>query len=137
MPKVSLTRRVVFSAAHRLHSAELSDEENRRIFEKCNHVNGHGHNYTLEVTVRGEVDPRSGMVMNLTELMRTIEETVLAKLDHKNLNVDVADFQRMNPTAENIAVVIWRMLNKKLPQGLFEQVRLIETENNSVVYRGE
>lgn len=137
MPNVSLTRRVVFSAAHRLHSAELSDEENLRTFGKCNHPNGHGHNYILEVTVRGEIDPKTGMVINLTDLMREIDGAVLMKMDHKNLNVDLPEFAHMNTTAENIAVVIWRMLEKQLPKGMLEQIRLHETENNSVTYRGE
>lgn len=137
MNNIFLTRRIHFSAAHRLHSLELSDEENRRIFEKCNNPSGHGHNYVLEVTLRGTVDPKTGMVMNLSEITKILEETVIKTMDHKHLNLDIPFFKKSNPTAENIAVFIWSLLAGKFPQGLLYEVKLQETENNSVVYRGE
>lgn len=137
MPLVYLTRRAQFSASHRLHAAALSDEENRKIFDKCNNPHGHGHNYVVEVTVKGEVDGVTGMVLSLSDLKKAIEETVMKDLDHKHLNLDVEDFEHLNPTAENITVVLWRRLLKKLPPGLLHEIRLHETENNVVVYRGE
>jgi len=137
MPNVYLSRRAVFSASHRLHSPALSDEENRELFGKCNRPGGHGHNYTVEVVVQGEIDPRSGIVMNLAELKEILEKTVLRDFDHRNLNVDVPEFRDANPTAENIAVAIWKRLEGALPAGLLHEVRLHETENNVVVYRGE
>ncbi len=137
MPIVSLTRRLQFSASHRLHSSHLSDEENRKIFDKCNNPNGHGHNYILEVTVKGEVDPQTGMVMNLTDLKTILEETVMQVLDHKHLNLDVPAFQKINPTSENIAVEIWKWLQVKIPKNILSEIKLFETENNIVVYRGE
>jgi len=137
MAVVYLSRRATFCAAHRLHSPDLGDEENRRLFGKCNHPNGHGHNYVVEVIVRGEVDRRSGIVMNLAELKRILQERVLADFDHRNLNVDVPDFDGVNPTAENIAVAIWKRMEPSLPDGLLHEVRLHETENNVVSYRGE
>lgn len=137
MAKVYITRRENFCAAHRLHSEQLSGEENRKIFGKCNNPNGHGHNYTLKVTVAGEIDPVSGMVMNLTLLKEAIEFLIIEVMDHKHLNIDVPEFKNLNPTAENIAVVIWNLLQNKLPPGLLYEVKLYETEHNSVFYRGE
>ncbi len=137
MSIVYLSRRATFSASHRLHSREMSDEENRELFGKCNHPNGHGHNYTVEVIVRGEVDPRSGIVMNLADLKSILQDAVLDDFDHRNLNVDLPDFEDVNPTAENIAIAIWRRLEPCLPDGLLHEIRLHETENNLVIYRGE
>jgi 6-pyruvoyltetrahydropterin/6-carboxytetrahydropterin synthase len=134
--KAFITRRLTFSAAHRLHSGALTDEENRRVFGKCNHPNGHGHNYTLEVTVAGPIDPVTGMVFNLTELKDVMSEVVERGFDHKNLNLDVPAFKSLNPTAENIAAVVWDMLEKRLGPGLLHEIKLIETENNFVSYRG-
>lgn len=131
-----ITRRITFSAAHRLHSDALSPEENRRVFGKCNHPNGHGHNYVLEVTVAGPIDPVTGMVHNLTDLKRVMSEVVEHDIDHKNLNVDVPAFRDLNPTAENIAAVLWDLLAARLPKGLLREVRLVETENNFVSFRG-
>jgi 6-pyruvoyltetrahydropterin/6-carboxytetrahydropterin synthase len=136
MKKAFITRRLMFCASHRLHSRELTEEENRKTFGKCNHPNGHGHNYVVEVTVSGPIDPKTGMVFNLTELRRVMEDTVEKEMDHKNLNVDVPAFKELNPTAENIAAVIWEMLEKRLPKGALYEVRLTETENNFVSYRG-
>ncbi len=136
-PVVYLTRRAQFNAAHRLHSADLSDEENRQVFGKCNNLYGHGHNYVLEVTIKGEVDPRTGMVINLTDLKAAIEEAIIKPMDHKHLNFDVPIFRDLNPTAENMAVVFWQLLEKQLGSDLLFEVKLHETENNLVVYRGE
>jgi 6-pyruvoyltetrahydropterin/6-carboxytetrahydropterin synthase len=137
MPIVYLTRRAVFSASHRLHSADLSDAENRRLFGKCNLPNGHGHNYVLEVTVKGEVDPKTGMVMNLADLKQAVAETIEAEVDHRHLNLDCPSFKGINPTTENLVVVFWKLLSKKLPKGLLHELKLHETENNVAVYRGE
>ncbi|MFI5360343.1 MAG: 6-carboxytetrahydropterin synthase [Elusimicrobiota bacterium] len=131
-----ITRRLTFCAAHRLHSDKLSAEENRRVFGKCNHPNGHGHNYVVEVTVAGPIDPVTGMVFSLTELKDVMADVVEREFDHKNLNLDVAAFKALNPTAENIAAVLWAALTKRLKPGLLHEVRLIETENNFVSYRG-
>jgi 6-pyruvoyltetrahydropterin/6-carboxytetrahydropterin synthase len=136
MPKVTVTRRVHFNAAHRLHSAALSDAENRRIFGPCNNPNFHGHNYELDISVEGEVDPVTGYVVDLGVVKRIAEETVLAALDHRNLNLDVPEFRELNPTAENIAVVIWRKLVKKVP-GRLVRIVLWETPRNFVEYWGE
>ena len=131
-----LTRRATFSASHRLHSVNLSKEKNIELFGKCNNPNGHGHNYILKVTVKGTIDEKTGMVMNLSDLKKMVEENVVSKLDHKNLNLDVPEFKDLNPTAENIAIVIWNLLKPKLKNSLYE-IKLVESENNSVVYRGE
>ena len=135
MPTAYLTRRATFSASHRLHSIKLSKEENIKLFGKCNNPNGHGHNYILEVSIRGEIDEKTGMVMNLSDLKEVIEENAIFKLGHKHLNLDVPEFKALNPTAENIATVIWKFLKPKLKNLLYE-IRLVESENNSVVYRG-
>lgn len=131
-----LARRESFSASHRLHSPHLSDEENARLFGKCNRANGHGHNYVLEVTVRGPIDPATGLVMHLSDLKRILREEVLPKVDHRHLNLDVAEFAALNPTAENIACVVWQWLLPSLG-GLLHEVKLQETEKNTVIYRGE
>jgi 6-pyruvoyltetrahydropterin/6-carboxytetrahydropterin synthase len=135
--KAYLTRRAVFSASHRLHSDQLSDAENKKIFGKCNHPGGHGHNYVLEVTVKGTPDPKTGMIMNLADLKEAIETQIMAEVDHKHLNVDCPSFRGVNPTAENIAIVFWQLLEKKLPRGSLHEIKLYETENNTAVYRGE
>ena len=137
MATVYLSRRATFCAAHRLHSSHLDDGENLRVFGKCNNPHGHGHNYALEVIVGGEIDPRTGMVMNLTDLKAAIEEEIVGRMDHKNLNLDVKEFASLNPTAENIAIVAWELLQKRLPKNMLKEIRLYETENNLVIYRGE
>jgi len=136
MPILTVTRRVHFNAAHRLHNAALSDAENRSIFGPCNNPNYHGHNYELEISVEGEIDPRTGYVVDLGIVKRIAEDSVVAALDHRNLNLDVPEFRDLNPTAENIAVVIWRKLEGKLP-GTLRRIVLWETPRNSVEYRGE
>ena len=135
-PVVYITRKESFSASHRLHSLKLSDEENRSIFGKCNNKNGHGHNYTVKVTIRGPVDPITGMVMNLTDLKKHMG-CVLQPLDHKNLDLDVPFFADTCSTAENVAVYIWNNLTKLLPEGFLYEVKVNETGKNSAHYRGE
>lgn len=137
MPIVRVTRRLHFSAGHRLHNPELSDEENREVYGRCNNPSGHGHNYGLEVTLRGEVDPKTGYVFDLKRLKQAVEETVLRDVDHANLNVDVPWLEGVIPTAENIAVQIWRRLERVLPEGMLERVVVSESERNLVEYCGE
>jgi 6-pyruvoyltetrahydropterin/6-carboxytetrahydropterin synthase len=135
MPVVTVTRRVHFNAAHRLHNPTLSDEENRRIFGACNNPNYHGHNYELDVSVEGEVDPVTGYVADLGAVKAIVEQVVLERLDHRNLNLDVPEFARLNPTTENLVVVIWGLLDGRLPARLIRLV-LWETPRNWVAYEG-
>jgi 6-pyruvoyltetrahydropterin/6-carboxytetrahydropterin synthase len=137
MPRCSVTRRVHFNAAHRLHNPAMPEAWNRETFGPCNNPNYHGHNYELDVSVEGEIAPETGYVMDLTELKRLVEELVLSRLDHRNLNVDVPWFAERIPTAENIAVVIWRELRTALPSDLTLRIRLWETPRNYVDYAGE
>jgi 6-pyruvoyltetrahydropterin/6-carboxytetrahydropterin synthase len=137
MPIVYLTRRATFCAGHRLFNPAFDEGKNRAIFGKCSNPNGHGHNYVLEVTVVGQPDPLTGMVMNLSDLDRLMEDAVIQKVDHRNLNVDVPEFRDVILTVENIAVVFWKMLSERLSPGLLCEIRLRETENNVAVYRGE
>ncbi len=132
--KVAVYRKAHFNAAHRLHNPDWSDEMNQRVFGKCNNPNYHGHNYDLEVKIVGEVDPRTGYVMDMKELKDLINEHILERFDHKNLNLDTEEFKSLNPTAENIAVVIWNILDKQLRDELQLTIRLYETERNFVEY---
>ncbi|XP_066560809.1 6-pyruvoyl tetrahydrobiopterin synthase [Amia ocellicauda] len=132
-----ITRVQSFSACHRLHSKALSNEENKIIFGKCNNPNGHGHNYKAEITVRGKIDPVTGMVMNLCDLKQHIEDAIMKPLDHKNLDKDVPYFADVVSTTENVAVFIWDSLVKLLPPDMLFEVKIHETEKNIVVYRGE
>lgn len=132
-----LTRVYDFCASHRLHSTALSDEENRRVFGKCNHSSGHGHNYVVELTIAGIPDARTGQLVPLGELDAVVEREVLQAFDHRNLNVDLPEFAAENPTAENIARAIWRRLERKLPAGKLQRVRLIETPRNLADYFGD
>ena len=136
-PVLYLTRRATFCASHRLHATGLGDSENQKLFGKCNHANGHGHNYVLEVTLKVPIDSRTGLTMNLVELKRVIEASVLEKVDHKHLNLDVPEFKSLNPTTENVAVVAWNWLQAALPKGTLHEIKIRETENNFVTYRGE
>lgn len=136
MPEVTVTRRLGFNAAHRLHDPALSDEENRAVFGKCNNPSGHGHNYKLDVSVQGEVDPRTGYVIDLKALRDLVEETLIERLDHRHLNVDVEFLRGINPTAENLAVACWRVLAPAVTPGRLVRLRLWETENNYVDYEG-
>ncbi len=134
---VYLTRRTSFSASHRLWSEYLSEEENLALYEKCANRNGHGHNYILEVTVKGTPNPRTGMVLNLTELKQAIQEQVVNWVDHKHLNYDVPWLEGYIPTTEVLAIKFWERLQRGLPEGLLYEVKLYETENNIASYRGE
>jgi len=140
---VYLTRRYRFSAGHRLHNDALSAEENRRVYGKCNNPNGHGHNYLLEVTVAGPIDPATGMVYDLVALDEIVAASVLEKLDHKNLNLDMENFRTLVPTTENLCQEIYKLLRSPLEQaggrrGLqLDRVRLEETSLNSFEYAPE
>ena len=134
--KAHLTRRYRFSASHRLHSAEMSEEENRCVYGKCNNPHGHGHNYALEVTVGGQVDPRTGMVCDLVELDEFVGREVLDRFGHENLNCLEA-FQRVVPTTENLCAEIYRLLERGFRAAAVEKVRLEETMMNSFEYCGE
>jgi 6-pyruvoyltetrahydropterin/6-carboxytetrahydropterin synthase len=133
-PMVRLTRKYHFSTAHRLHSDKLSDSENLALFGKCNNQYGHGHNYYLEVTVSGKPDPITGMIANISEIDNVAEEAVLQKFDHKHLNLDTEEFKNVNPTSENVAVVIWDLLSPGLPN--LYKIGLYETEKNYFEYYG-
>ncbi|CAH8494456.1 unnamed protein product [Heterobilharzia americana] len=134
-----LTRVESFSACHRLHSYHLSNEENVEIFQKCNNPMGHGHNYKLEITIRGPIDRNTGMVMNLGDLKSIIQKNVLNFLDHKNIDEDVEYFKKNHivSTTENLAVFIWSQLANAIPNKLLYKIKLWETEKNIVTYKGE
>lgn len=137
MPVVYISRRATFSSAHRLFREQWSEEKNWEVFGKCSRSEGHGHNYTVEVTLKGEINPATDMLMNLTDLKSAIENSVIEKLDHRNLSKDVPELVGINTTAENLVVEIWKMLEFDLPAGVLDEVKLTETENNFAVYRGE
>jgi len=132
--KVTVCRKEHFNAAHRLHNPDWSDKKNKSVFGLCNNPNYHGHNYELVVKVTGEPDAGTGYVMDMKILSDLIKENVLDRFDHKNLNIDTKDFQNINPTAENIAVVIWNILRKKIDKQLEIKVILYETERNFVEF---
>jgi len=134
---IYVTRRAEFSASHFYHNPAWSPEENRRIFGKCSNPHGHGHNYTLEVTVAGDVDPATGMVMDLKHLKTLLEAEVLQIMDHRFLNQEVPVFATTIPTTENIAIEIWKMLAPKLKAGQLHRIRLYETPDLFVDYFGE
>lgn len=134
---VTISRKAHFNAAHRLHNPELTDEENRKLFGKCNNPNYHGHNYELIVSVTGPIDPKTGYVMDVKFLKDLIYEEVEKPFDHKNLNIDTEEFKSLNPTAENIIVVIWKKLRKRINQSLALKVTLYETPRNFVEFNGE
>jgi 6-pyruvoyltetrahydropterin/6-carboxytetrahydropterin synthase len=132
-----ITRRAEFSASHYYHNPALTAEENRKLFGKCNNPHGHGHNYALEVTVAGELDSRTGMVMDLKDLKKVIEAEVMEAMDHRFLNEEVSRFRTVNPTTENIAIEVWGRLSGKLAAGRLHRVRLYETPDLYVDYYGE
>ncbi|XP_030057052.1 6-pyruvoyl tetrahydrobiopterin synthase [Microcaecilia unicolor] len=134
---IRISKSITFSASHRLHSKSLSDEENKKLYGKCNNLNGHGHNYKAVVTLQGMVDPITGMVINLTDLKQYMEKAIMEPLDHKNLDKDVPYFADVVSTVENVAVFVWESLQKHLPPGLLYKVKIDETDSNSVVYMGE
>lgn len=136
MPFVTVTRRMHFNAAHRVHNPQLSEQENRSLFGKCNNPNWHGHNYTLEVSVSGPVDERTGYVLDLARLKAVVQREIVDQADHRNMNIDVPFMHGIIPTSENIVVACWRLLEPHVAPGRLERLRLWETENNYVEYEG-
>lgn len=136
MPEVTVTRRLTFNAAHRVHNPALSDAENSRLFGKCNNPNWHGHNYVLEVSVTGAVDERTGYVLDLGALKRLVQDEVVDRVDHRNMNVEVEFMRDLIPTTENIVVAFWRVLEPRIRPARLTRLRLWETENNYVEYQG-
>lgn len=134
--RVTISRKAHFNAAHRLHNAHWTPEKNKAIFGKCNNPNFHGHNYELIVSVRGDIDPDTGYVMDAKILKDLIKEHVENAFDHKNLNIQVPAFKNLNPTAENISIVIWDLLKPHLEPGQDLEVVLYETPRNFVTYNG-
>lgn len=137
MPVLTVTRRLRFNAAHRVHNAALSDAENVALFGKCNNPNWHGHNYLLEVSVKGEIDPKTGYVIDLAKLRDLVERELVTHIDHKNLNLDVPFMAGTNPTTENLVVACWRVLAPRVAPGTLTRLRLWETDNNYVEYEGK
>ena len=134
--EVTVHRKAHFNAAHRLYNADWSDARNATVFGKCANPNYHGHNYELIVGVRGEINPDTGFVMDMKILKNIIEKEIEEAFDHKNLNLEVGAFKTLNPTAENIAVVIWNILREKIDKQLKIKVKLYETPRNFVTYKG-
>lgn len=134
MHKVTVCRKAHFNAAHRLYNPEWSDDQNSKVFGKCSNPHYHGHNYDLIVKVSGYPDPQTGYVVDMKKLKDIIHEEVTSRFDHKNLNLDTEEFRRVNPTAENIAVVIWNLIRDQIDQELDLKVILFETERNFVEY---
>ena len=133
---ISVTRKSHFNAAHRLNNSKWTDEKNQEFFGLCNNKNYHGHNYDLEVTVSGELDIESGYLIDMKQLGDLIETEIESKFDHKNLNLDTSEFKDLNPTAENIAIVIWNILREKIDIKFHLKVLLHETSRNFVEYSG-
>jgi len=134
--RVSVYRKEHFNAAHQLHNPNWTEDKNQAVFGKCNNPHFHGHNYELIVKLVGEIDPDTGYVYDMKVLSDLIKEKILRKFDHKNLNLDTDEFKQLNPTAENIAVVIWNILRKEIEDKYDLTVRLYETERNYVEYDG-
>ena len=135
--KVTVNRKAHFNAAHRLNNADWTDARNAMVFGKCANPNFHGHNYELIVAVKGEIHPETGFVMDMKVLKNLIESEIEDKFDHKNLNEEVEEIKSLNPTAENIAVVIWNKLRVKMDKKLDLSITLYETPRNFVIYKGE
>ena len=135
--KIRLVSGTHFSAAHRLHREDWDEATNRRVFDKCNNPNGHGHTYGLEVAVEGEIDPETGYLMDFAQLKRIVKDSVVSQVDRRHLNFDVPFLTGINPTAENIAIAIWKELAPKVAPGRLVRVALQETARNKVVYEGE
>ena len=132
-----VTAKLTFSAAHRLNNPNYDAEWNRRTYDKCDNPRGHGHNYTLQVSVKGKIDPETGMVIDLKKLKDIVRERIIDHVDHYNLNEDVDFLRGIIPTAENLARVFWRRLAPAISEGALYEIVLEETEKNSVTYRGE
>ena len=137
MTMVYLTRKAEFAASHYYHNPEFTPEQNRAVFGKCNNPNGHGHNYTLEVTVKGSVDPKSGFVVDLKQLKDVMSREVLDAMDHRFLNKEVPEFATRIPTTENLAIAIWHRLAPKLKGAQLHRVRVYETPDLFVDFYGE
>jgi 6-pyruvoyltetrahydropterin/6-carboxytetrahydropterin synthase len=135
--KVTVCRKEHFNAAHRLYNPKWDFEQNQQVFGLCNNPNYHGHNYELIVKVTGEINPETGYVIDVKRLKEIIRDKVTDRFDHKNLNVDITEFSKLNPTAENIAVVAWNILRKEIDAQLELSVTLFETERNYVEYDGQ
>lgn len=133
---MKVCRRETFNAAHRLFRSDWDDAKNLAVFGKCSHPNYHGHNYALEVWLEGEIDPETGFVIDLKVLKEIIHEEIIERFDHRNLNLDCEEFATLNPTTENIAVVIWDLLRTKIDQRFKLEVQIAETEKNKVRYSG-
>jgi len=134
---VYVTRKAQFAAAHRLYNPAWTDAKNSQVFGKCNNPNGHGHNYDIEVTVAGAPPAETGMVIDLKKLADILDAEIIERVDHKHLNQDVDFLRGIIPTAENIAIAFWKILEPKITEGHLYSIRLYESENNSVEYRGE
>ncbi len=134
--QVTISRKAHFNAAHRLFNPNWNDEKNFQVFGKCSNPNFHGHNYEMIVSITGEINPETGFVMNLDELKDIISSEVEEYLDHKNLNLEIQEFQNLNPTVENISVVIWNRIRIKLDSKLELKITLFETPRNFVEYAG-
>ena len=137
MSKMYITRREVFSASHRLWNPHLTEDQNIDLYDKCAGTNGHGHNFVLEVTIFGEVEGRSGYVIDLKKLKEILRQEIIQKVDHKHLNYDVDFLRDIIPTSENIVKVFWKLLESKVGRGRLYSIRMHETENNMVEYRGD
>lgn len=133
---VYLTRKEHFCASHRLFNPKFSEQENLEIYGKCAYPNGHGHNYEIEVTVAGDPDADTGMILDLKKLSDLIEQEILVKVDHKHLNFDIDFLKNIIPTAENLAIVFWNILSPKISAGKLSSVKVYETPNNFAEYRG-
>jgi 6-pyruvoyltetrahydropterin/6-carboxytetrahydropterin synthase len=132
-----VTARLTFSAAHRLHNPKFDEAWNRETYDKCDNPGGHGHNYTIQVSVRGQIDAETGMVIDLKRLKDIVRERVVERVDHRNLNTDVDFLRGIIPTAENLVRTFWDQLAPAIKPGTLYEIMLQETENNSVIYRGE
>jgi 6-pyruvoyltetrahydropterin/6-carboxytetrahydropterin synthase len=134
---IKVCRRSTFNSAHRLFRPDWSDEKNEAVFDKCNNPNYHGHNYTLEVWVSGEIDPETGYLIDLKILKTIIQKEIIDRFDHRNLNLDCPEFEQLNPTAENIAAVIYRLMRQAMDKKYELSITLWETENNIVYFDGK
>jgi 6-pyruvoyltetrahydropterin/6-carboxytetrahydropterin synthase len=134
--EITVSRKAHFNAAHRLHVPKWTEEENKEYFGLCNNVNYHGHNYDLIVSVAGQIDPISGYLIDMKWLGKIIKTEIENRFDHKNLNLDCVEFKEINPTCENIAIVIWNKIREQLPENLKLKITLYETERNFVEYNG-
>lgn len=134
---IYITKKLDFSAAHRVYNPNFTDEENANCFGRCNNPNGHGHNYELEVTIKGEVNPETGYLMDLKELKSIINREIIDKVEHKFLNYDVDFLQGIIPSSENLCIAFWNILKKAITQAELHEIKLYESKTSSVTYRGE